>query len=62
VVLGHEFELTDFEYQDFTYGKKDMLVGVVGSKWQRREAEAKGKPVKVGYQAEHRAELEGVDN
>ncbi len=62
VVLGHEFELSDFRYQDFTYGKEDMLVGVVGSKWQRREAHSKGKEAKPGYIAEHRPELEGVDN
>jgi NADH-quinone oxidoreductase subunit I len=42
VVLGHEFELADFNYEDFVYGKKDMLVGVTGSKWQRREAAKKG--------------------
>jgi ferredoxin len=30
VVLGHEFELADYRYQDFVYGKEDMLVGVRG--------------------------------
>lgn len=62
VVLGHEFELSDFRYEDFTYGKEDMLVGVVGSKWQRREAASKGTTAKPAYKAFHRVELEGVDN
>ncbi|HEX7002668.1 MAG TPA: NADH-quinone oxidoreductase subunit NuoI [Trueperaceae bacterium] len=61
VVLGHEFELADFRYDDLVYRKEDMLVGVKGSKWQRREAERKGKAVKLGFVAGHRPELEGVD-
>src|SRR5690606_21193747 len=61
VVLGHEFELADYRYQDFVYGKEDMLVGVKGSPWQRREAAAKGTEVVLGFEAEHRPELEGVD-
>ena len=61
IVLGHEFELADYRYQDFVYRKEDMLVGTVGSKWQRREAAAKGTEVKVGFVADHRPELEGVD-
>ena len=61
VVLGHEFELADFRYGDFVYGKEDMLVGTVGSKWQRREAEAKGKEVSLGLKPTSRPELEGVD-
>ncbi|MDT3681377.1 MAG: NADH-quinone oxidoreductase subunit NuoI [Truepera sp.] len=61
VVLGHEFELADFKYEDFVYRKEDMLVGTKGSKWQRREAEAKDKDVRLGFNADHRAELEGVD-
>ncbi|HEX7021401.1 MAG TPA: NADH-quinone oxidoreductase subunit NuoI [Trueperaceae bacterium] len=61
IVLGHEFELADFEYRDFVYGKNDMLVGVEGSKWQRREAEKKGKDVRLGLEPAPRAELEGVE-
>jgi NADH-quinone oxidoreductase subunit I len=60
-VLGHEFELADFKYQDFVYGKDDMLVGVTGGKWQRREAAKTGKPVRLGFTAGHREELEGVE-
>ncbi len=60
VVLGHEFELADFKYNDFTYGKDDMLVGVQGSKWQRREAEKLGEEVELGFKAGFRPELEGV--
>jgi NADH-quinone oxidoreductase subunit I len=61
IVLGHEFELADFKYQDFVYGKEDMLVGTKGSKWQRREAEQKGKEVKLGFKSGPRPELEGID-
>ncbi len=61
IVLGHEFELADFRYEDFIYRKEDMLVGVKGSKWQRREAEAKGEDVRLGFEAGPRSELEGVD-
>ena len=60
-MLGHEFELADFRYQDFVYGKEDMLVGTTGSKWQRREAAAKGKEVRIGVEPAPRPELEGVD-
>ena len=61
IVLGHEFELADYRYQDFVYGKEDMLVGTKGSKWQRREAAAKGADVRLGFVADPRPELEGVD-
>ena len=61
IVLGHEFELADYRYQDFVYGKEDMLVGTTGSKWQRREAAAKGKEVRIGVEPAPRPELEGVD-
>ncbi len=61
IVLGHEFELADFAYQDFVYGKDDMIVGTKGSKWQRREAEKKGTEVSLGLKSGSRPELEGVD-
>lgn len=61
VVLGHEFELADFKWQDFTYGKEDMLVGTKGSKWQRREAEKQGQEVSLGFKPTSRPELEGVE-
>ena len=61
IVLGHEFELADFRYESFTYGKDDMLAGVKGSKWQRREAEREGRDVELGFAPAHRPELEGVD-
>lgn len=61
IVLGHEFELADFRYQDFVYGKEDLMVGVKGSKWQRREATESGAEVRVGLEAGPRPELEGVD-
>ena len=61
IVLGHEFELADFRYDDFVYGKEDMLVGTVGSKWQRREAAKAGENVRLGLEPSHRPELEGVD-
>jgi len=61
IVLGHEFELADYRYQDFVYGKDQLMVGVKGSKWQRREAEKNNTEVKVGIQWHPRAELEGVD-
>ncbi|HHO54861.1 MAG TPA: NADH-quinone oxidoreductase subunit NuoI [Trueperaceae bacterium] len=60
IVLGHEFELADYKYQDFVYGKEQLMVGVKGSKWQRREAEKKNKEVNVGIQWHPRKELEGV--
>jgi hypothetical protein len=37
------------------------LVGVKGSKWQRREAAKKGMAVRLGFKAGPRPELEGVD-
>ena len=61
IVLGHEFELADFRSEDFTYGKDDMMVGVQGSKWQRREAERRNSDVRVGFKSGPRPELEGVD-
>lgn len=61
IVLGHEFELADFRYDDFVYGKEDMLVGTQGSKWQRREAQRSGKAVTLGLQSGPRPELEGVE-
>jgi len=61
IVLGHEFELADYRYQDFVYGKPDLLVGTKGSKWQRREAEKKGAEVRLGFEAGPRPELEGVE-
>lgn len=61
IVLGHEFEMSDFRYQDLVYAKEDMLVGTKGSPWQRREAAKKGEDVVLGFEAGHRAELEGVD-
>lgn len=60
IVLGHEFELADFEHDNFVYGKEDMLIGTKGSKWQRREAEKLNKEVKIGAKPIHRIELEGV--
>ncbi len=63
VVLGNEFEMADYRYRDFVYGKEDMLVGVEGSRPQRREAAASGKPVRLGFQVQGgpRPELEGVE-
>ena len=61
IVLGHEFELADFRYDEFVYGKPDLLVGTKGSKWQRREAAAAGKDVDLGLKPSHRPQLEGVD-
>ncbi len=55
-MLGHEFELADYRYQDFVYGKEDMLVGR-----GRRGAARSGEDVRLGFRAGHRAELEGVD-
>ena len=62
VVLGNEWEMADYRYGDFVYGKDDMLVGVEGSRPQRREAANKGKPVRLGFQVDGgaRNELEGV--
>lgn len=60
VVLGNEFEMADYRYRDFVYGKEDMLVGHVGSRPQRREAKRKNKAVRVGFEVKPREELEGV--
>jgi NADH-quinone oxidoreductase subunit I len=62
VVMGNEFEMADYRYGDFVYGKEDMLVGTEGSLPQRREAARRGQPVRLGFQVEGgvRAELEGV--
>ena len=62
VVMGNEFEMPDYRYRDFVYGKDDMLVGVQGSVPQRREAARRGQPVRVGFTVEGgpRPELEGV--
>ncbi len=61
VVLGNEFELADYQYGDFVYSKEDMLVGVYGSKPQRREAERNEVPVRLGFKVPYvRNELEGV--
>ncbi|ADW21229.1 NADH-quinone oxidoreductase subunit NuoI [Thermus scotoductus] len=60
IVLGYDFEMADYEYSDLIYGKEDMLVDVVGTKPQRREAKITGKPVKPGYVVPYvRPELEG---
>lgn len=63
VVLGNEFEMADYRYRDFVYGKEDMLVGTIGSRPQRRESRKLGKPVRLGFQVEGgaRPELEGVE-
>ena len=61
IVLGHEFELADFKYQDFIYDKDALMVGTKGGKWQRREAAKKNKEVKLGLEWHPRAELEGVN-
>jgi NADH-quinone oxidoreductase subunit I len=61
VVMGYDFEMADFRYSDFVYGKEDMLVEVEGSKPQRREAQYTGKAIHKGYAVPYvRAELEGV--
>ncbi len=61
IVLGYEFELADYRYADFVYTKEDLLVDTVGSKPQRREAEERKKPVKLGFEVPYvRPELEGV--
>lgn len=62
VVMGYDFEMADFKYGDFVYGKDDMLVEVQGTKPQRREAQYSGKTVRRGYEVPYvRPELEGVD-
>ncbi|WP_297852606.1 NADH-quinone oxidoreductase subunit NuoI [Meiothermus sp.] len=61
VVMGYDFEMADYRYSDFVYGKEDMLVEVQGTKPQRREAAYTGKPIKRGYTVPYvRPELEGV--
>lgn len=62
VVLGYDFEMADYRYSDFVYGKEDMLVETQGTKPQRREAQYTGKKLSPGYEVPYvRAELEGVD-
>jgi NADH-quinone oxidoreductase subunit I len=52
--------MADYQYSDLIYGKEDMLVDVVGTKPQRREAKITGKAVKPGYVVPYvRPELEG---
>jgi NADH-quinone oxidoreductase subunit I len=58
VILGTEFEMADYRYRDLVYGKEDMLVGVEGSKVQRREAASRNKPVKQGFVVTPRREVE----
>lgn len=58
VILGNEFELADYRYRDLVYGKEDMLVGVEGSKPQRREAARSARPVKLGFTVTPRKEIE----
>jgi NADH-quinone oxidoreductase subunit I len=62
IILGTDFEMADYKYRDFVYGKEDMMVGVEGTKPQRREASAKNKPVKVGYTITPRREVEEALN
>lgn len=67
VILGTEFELADYKYRDFVYGKEDMLIGTAeATKPLRREAKAKNKPLKSGYTITPRAEvaeaLEAIKN
>jgi NADH-quinone oxidoreductase subunit I len=58
IILGTDFELADYKYRDLVYGKEDMMIGVEGTKSQRREADQKKKPVKVGYTITPRREVE----
>lgn len=58
VILGNEFEMADYRYRDLVYGKEDMIVGVDGSKPQRREAAHKRQPVKLGFTVTPREEVE----
>jgi NADH-quinone oxidoreductase subunit I len=58
VIMGTEFEMADYRSRDMVYGKEDMIVGVEGSKSQRREAALKSKPVKLGYTITPRREVE----
>jgi NADH-quinone oxidoreductase subunit I len=57
VILGNEFEMADYRYRDLIYGKEDMLVGMEGSKPQRREAAKSGKPVRLGFIVTPRIEI-----
>ncbi|MCL4454703.1 MAG: NADH-quinone oxidoreductase subunit NuoI [Deinococcus sp.] len=62
VVMGYEFEMADYRYSDFVYGKEDLLVEVQGTKPQRRESTYTGREVKPGYAVPYaRVELEGVN-
>ena len=58
IILGTDFELADYKYRDLVYGKEDMMIGVEGTKSQRREANQKKTPVKVGYTITPRREVE----
>jgi NADH-quinone oxidoreductase subunit I len=58
VILGNEFEMADYRYRDLVYGKEDMIVGVDGSKPQRREATLAARPVKLGFTVTPRREVE----
>jgi NADH-quinone oxidoreductase subunit I len=58
IILGTDFEMADYKYRDFVYGKEDMMVGVDGTKPQRRDAVKAGKPVKLGYTITPRREVE----
>jgi NADH-quinone oxidoreductase subunit I len=49
IILGTDFELADYKYRDLVYGKEDMMIGVEGTKSQRR---------KVGYTITPRREVE----
>ncbi len=62
VILGNEFEMADYKTRDMVYGKEDMIVGVEGSKPQRREAALKSKPVKRGFVVTPRREVEEAIN
>ena len=58
VIMGTDFELADYKYRDLVYGKEDMIVGVDGTKPQRREAAKAAKAVKKGYAITPRREVE----
>jgi NADH-quinone oxidoreductase subunit I len=62
IILGTDFEMADYKSRDLVYGKEDMMVGVIGTKMQRREASAKNKPVKLGYTITPRREVEEALN
>ena len=62
IILGTDFEMADYKSRDLVYGKEDMMIGVTGTKIQRREASAKSKPVKLGYTITPRREVEEALN